>query len=119
MSMEQPPLRKNIQTATCESSSEECASLESALENPSNGTDSERCNQPIKSKRQKIIQIVLLLTAIFSVLSGSSMLAPFFPQEAKKKGLSDTNIGIIFAFFPAVVFVMAPIYGYFVSIAIT
>ena len=72
-----------------------------------------------KSRKQKIVQNVLLLFAIFTVLNGYSLISPFFPQEARKKGMTDTEIGVIFAFFPAIVVVTAPIYGSLVCMTIT
>mmetsp|Transcript_15267 Transcript_15267/g.41001 ORF Transcript_15267/g.41001 Transcript_15267/m.41001 type:complete len:498 (+) Transcript_15267:86-1579(+) len=44
-----------------------------------------------------------------------SVLASFFPQEARAKGLSDEPIGLVFAIFAAVIFVAAP----FVSTALS
>ncbi|XP_067948560.1 MFS-type transporter SLC18B1-like [Watersipora subatra] len=83
-------------------------------ENETRELEETRSPQRVKSKRQKIVQIIFLLLALFSVLCCYSMIAPFFPQEAMAKGLTSTEIGIIFAFFPAVTFVMAPIYGFFI-----
>ena len=40
-----------------------------------------------------------------------SVLASFFPQEAKAKGLSDDIVGFIFAIFAAVIFVFSPFAG--------
>lgn len=74
-------------------------------------------SQPLtQTPTHKLLKIALLLLAIFSVLSGYSLISPFFPEQAKKKGLSETEIGTIFAFFPAVVFFMAPVYGTMVCI---
>jgi len=40
-----------------------------------------------------------------------SVLAAFFPQEAKRKGMSDDGVGIVFASFAAVIFVCSPFAG--------
>eukprot|EP00966_Prymnesium_polylepis_P311945 7207991-Prymnesium_polylepis.1 len=40
-----------------------------------------------------------------------SVLAAFFPQEAKAKGMSDDGVGIVFASFAAVIFVCSPLAG--------
>lgn len=40
-----------------------------------------------------------------------SVLAAFFPQEAKAKGTSDDGVGIIFASFAAVIFLCSPFAG--------
>lgn len=44
-----------------------------------------------------------------------SVLAAFFPQEAKAKGMSDDGVGIIFASFAAVIFVCSPCAGRLMS----
>lgn len=69
-----------------------------------------------RTKRRKIAQVSLLLLAQFCALSGYSMISPFFPTEAKSKGLTETEIGVIFALFSGVVFITSPIYGAFVSV---
>lgn len=84
-------------------------------ENISDGSTT-GCAELTKTKRRKAIRIALLCLAIFSVLSGYSLISPFFPHLAKQKGLTETQIGIIFSLFSAVVFVMAPVYGILVSI---
>ena len=40
-----------------------------------------------------------------------SVLAAFFPQEAKAKGMNDDWVGIVFASFAAVIFVCSPFAG--------
>jgi len=40
-----------------------------------------------------------------------SVLAAFFPQEAKAKGMSDDGVGIVFASFAAVIFICSPCAG--------
>ncbi|EOD34660.1 hypothetical protein EMIHUDRAFT_455551 [Emiliania huxleyi CCMP1516] len=44
-----------------------------------------------------------------------SILPAFFPQEAKSKGMSDDAVGIVFACFPAVIFLTSPFAGPFMS----
>ena len=44
-----------------------------------------------------------------------SVLASFFPQEAKSKGMSDDTVGVIFAIFAAVIFLCSPVAGRFMS----
>jgi len=69
----------------------------------------------ILTKKQKILRITALLFSQICVLSGYSMISPFFPQEAKSVGLTQTEVGVIFSIFAAVTFVMSPIYGVAVS----
>ena len=40
-----------------------------------------------------------------------SVLAAFFPQQAKAKGMSDDAVGIVFASFAAVIFLCSPMAG--------
>ena len=44
-----------------------------------------------------------------------SVLAAFFPQEAKAKGMSEDGVGIVFASFAAVIFVCSPFAGRLMS----
>mmetsp|Transcript_19402 Transcript_19402/g.58560 ORF Transcript_19402/g.58560 Transcript_19402/m.58560 type:complete len:470 (-) Transcript_19402:431-1840(-) len=51
----------------------------------------------------------LLCHSLFSILPA------FFPQEAKTKGMSEDAVGIVFACFPAVIFLTSPFAGPFMS----
>ena len=55
--------------------------------------------------------IVMICTNLANLFCHSvySVLASFFPQEAKAKGMSDDGVGLIFAIFAAVIFVCSPI----------
>ncbi|XP_014668059.1 PREDICTED: MFS-type transporter SLC18B1-like [Priapulus caudatus] len=44
-----------------------------------------------------------------------SLIAPFFPGEAEKKGATESQIGFIFSVFELVMFICSPIYGRYVS----
>ncbi|CAD5227396.1 unnamed protein product [Bursaphelenchus okinawaensis] len=44
-----------------------------------------------------------------------SCIAPFYPTEAKQKGMSSTKIGIIFGVFELVMFVTAPLLGKYMT----
>lgn len=65
------------------------------------------------SKPQFVI-IVLLSTHFFLTSSYYSLFAPFFPSEALKKGISQTQIGIIFGIFEFVILVLSPVFGKYV-----
>ena len=41
--------------------------------------------------------------------------APFFPQEAEKKGANATEYGLVFGIFELVVFLISPVYGQFLN----
>ncbi len=44
-----------------------------------------------------------------------SLQAPFFPQEAEKKGSTATEYGLVFGIFELVVFIVSPIYGHYLK----
>ncbi|GFR65866.1 MFS-type transporter-like protein [Elysia marginata] len=82
------------------------------------GSSSSNENQPFSigglSKRQKTVFVLLALANLYSGC-GFSLLAPFFPQEAAKKGASGTAIGLIFSSFELVIFIFSPIYGNYLT----
>ena len=71
--------------------------------------------QAKKWSRSLIVLTATVLITQLLTTAGYSIISPFFPQEAKKKGLTDTQIGLIFASIEAAMFVMSPIYGSLVS----
>ena len=62
---------------------------------------------------------VVSLLSMFYLLSNAyySLLAPFFPSESLKKGINQTQIGIIFGVYELVVLVLSPIFGKYVCVA--
>lgn len=76
------------------------------IENKSNGITRRR-------------ELVILFSVYFSALCSASfysLLAPFFPYEAKKKLASDTAIGFIFGFYQIIIFIFSPILGHYMTI---
>jgi hypothetical protein len=61
---------------------------------------------------------VVSLLSMFYLLSNAyySLLAPFFPSESLKKGINQTQIGIIFGVYELVVLVLSPIFGKYVCV---
>ena len=61
---------------------------------------------------------VVSLLSMFYLLSNAyySRLAPFFPSESLKKGINQTQIGIIFGVYELVVLVLSPIFGKYVCV---
>lgn len=57
---------------------------------------------------QKLIQVKL--TKVFN-----GQQAPFFPQEAEKKGANATEYGLVFGVFELIVFMISPIYGQYLN----
>lgn len=68
------------------------------------------------SREQKIILLLYALSGLISYLS-VSLMAPFFPEEALSKGVSDTVSGWIFGISPFVQFIMSPVIGKLIPIA--
>jgi hypothetical protein len=89
---------------------------------------STQSNEEITPADQKIIILgkqfdvtrkqftVVSLLSIFYLLSNAyySLLAPFFPSESLKKGISQTQVGMIFGVYELVVLVLSPIFGKYV-----
>lgn len=51
----------------------------------------------------------------FMSFCAMSIMAPFFPQEADKKGMSETVSGFVFSFYALVMFLSSPVFGKIVS----
>ncbi|XP_078042408.1 MFS-type transporter SLC18B1 [Augochlora pura] len=62
------------------------------------------------TKRQWLTLIVISL-ADFANAICVSLQAPFYPQEAEKKGASPSEYGLVFGIFELVVFIISPVYG--------
>ncbi|ESO99372.1 hypothetical protein LOTGIDRAFT_113544 [Lottia gigantea] len=66
------------------------------------------------SGRKKVVFIVIGMVN-FSAFICFSLLAPFFPGEAKKKSASETTVGLIFSCFQLIIFITSPILGFFLT----
>ncbi|XP_022324412.2 MFS-type transporter SLC18B1-like isoform X2 [Crassostrea virginica] len=66
------------------------------------------------SRQKKILLASMAMVNFFSVTC-FSLLAPFFPAEAEKKGVSQTVVGLIFGTFEFVIFMSSPIFGNFIT----
>ena len=62
------------------------------------------------TKRQWLTLIVISL-ADFANAICVSLQAPFYPQEAEKKGASPSEYGLVFGVFELIVFIISPLYG--------
>ncbi|XP_045471927.1 MFS-type transporter SLC18B1-like [Harmonia axyridis] len=62
------------------------------------------------TKRQWLTLIVIGIADFCNAIC-VSLQAPFYPQEAEKKGCSATEYGFVFGVFELVVFIISPIYG--------
>ena len=72
------------------------------------------CGKNLNMTKSQFITIVLLSTYYIISSSYYSLLAPFLPAEALKKGITETQIGIIFGIFELVLLVLSPIFGKYV-----
>lgn len=59
--------------------------------------------------------LVMMAFANFAACTCFSLLAPFFPSEAAKKGASQTVIGLVFSCFELWIFLSAPLFGNFLT----
>jgi len=64
---------------------------------------------------RKLFILASLFLVYFVVFAAYSVYAPFFPSEARNKGVSDTVVGLIFGTYPFMVFVSSPYFGVLVS----
>ena len=66
------------------------------------------------SFKQYTTVAVLACANLFSTIT-YNCIVPFFPGEAQKKGLSTTEVGIIFGIFEFCTLIVSPLYGKYVS----
>ena len=66
-------------------------------------------------RNNKLLVMACTNLANLACHSVYSVLASFFPQEAKAKGMSDDGVGLVFAIFAAVIFVASPFVGKLMS----
>ncbi|KAL1491150.1 hypothetical protein ABEB36_011790 [Hypothenemus hampei] len=62
------------------------------------------------TKRQWLTLIVIGIADFCNAIC-VSLQAPFYPQEAEKKGCTATEFGLVFGIFEFVVFIVSPLYG--------
>lgn len=66
------------------------------------------------SKKQWFLLLIFSIADLFAGIV-YSLQAPFYPQEAEKKGATPTEYGLVFGVFELAMFVVSPIYGKYVS----
>ncbi|KAJ6636068.1 MFS-type transporter SLC18B1, partial [Pseudolycoriella hygida] len=66
------------------------------------------------TKRQWLTLLVIGLADFCNAVC-VSLQAPFFPQEAEKKGATATEYGLVFGVFELVVFLISPLYGQYLN----
>ncbi|XP_038209175.1 MFS-type transporter SLC18B1-like [Zerene cesonia] len=65
----------------------------------------------LKFTRRQWSTLVVISIADFCNAICVALQAPFFPQEAEKKGCTATEYGLVFGVFELVVFAISPLYG--------
>ncbi|CAH1102647.1 unnamed protein product [Psylliodes chrysocephalus] len=68
----------------------------------------------IKSKKftwKQKCSLIMLLTADFMCYCSMSIMAPFYPQEAANRGMTQSMAGFVFGYFALVIFLSSPIFG--------
>ena len=75
------------------------------LEQMPSGADSSVMVGRNSMRNNKLIVMVCTNLANLCCHAVYSVLASFFPQEAKAKGMSDDMVGFVFAVFAAIIFV--------------
>ena len=74
------------------------------------------CGRELNLNRSQLIALVLLSLYFFLTSCYYSLFAPFLPGEAIKKGISQTQVGIIFGIFQFVLLVLSPIFGKYMEV---
>ncbi|XP_075235423.1 MFS-type transporter SLC18B1-like isoform X2 [Lycorma delicatula] len=64
-----------------------------------------------KFTRRQLLTLVVLSIGDFCNAICVSLQAPFYPQEAEKKGAKATEYGLVFGVFELIVFAVSPFYG--------
>ncbi|KAL3889785.1 hypothetical protein ACJMK2_002113 [Sinanodonta woodiana] len=83
-----------------------------ALDNSSSNTESQSTPFSFRAlkREQKVVLALSFFTDLLIYLS-LSILAPFFPEEAKSKNVSDTVSGWVFGIFALIQFLFSPVIG--------
>ncbi|CAH1186556.1 unnamed protein product [Phyllotreta striolata] len=87
--------------------------VEKSEKNVDNG-DTEENPEQAKNKKFTIKQkcsLVMLITADFMCYCSMSIMAPFYPQEAANRGMTQSMAGFVFGYFALVIFLSSPIFG--------
>ena len=67
------------------------------------------------SRKKELLIIFSILLVVFVGTAVDMLPIPFFPTEAKKRGIAETQIGLIFASYDLARFVFSPLSGILVS----
>ncbi|KAF7670061.1 hypothetical protein LDENG_00084510 [Lucifuga dentata] len=70
--------------------------LDNDVQQTDSSTPNESTDPPQRMSRQQILTLISVASVNFSSMICYSILGPFFPNEAVKKGASQTEVGLIF-----------------------
>lgn len=85
------------------------------VEQPHSSQERTSEDAAILTTTHQYILLVVLLALHGCVLCSDSFLYPFFGTEAKRKGLADKQIGVVYSSYEIVRCLTAPLYGMLVS----
>ncbi|XP_076257050.1 MFS-type transporter SLC18B1-like isoform X1 [Rhynchophorus ferrugineus] len=92
-------------------------SLTRKIENTeNNGKIGIKCSTCSKTKKSKFtckqkVSLAILAAADFMSFCSMSIMSPFYPAVAMKKGMSETMSGFVFGYYALVVFLSSPVFG--------
>jgi MFS family permease len=104
-------ITQRISLASSTLSIPEDISVESAELVTSNASSINFCSM----SHEKKLTVINFCTTNFFVGCFYSLLGPFFPTEAAKKGVSTTFVGLIFAAFELTIVIASPIFGNYLT----
>ncbi|XP_039651946.1 MFS-type transporter SLC18B1-like isoform X4 [Perca fluviatilis] len=84
------------------------------LQQTDNSTPAESTDHPPRMTRQQTLTLISMASVNFSSMICYSILGPFFPNEAVKKGASQTVIGLIFGCYAVCNFIGSLIMGKYI-----
>lgn len=73
----------------------------------------------VRWDRERVITVALTIVGLTLEVASYSVLTPFYPNVAKKKGNDATQIGIVLSVSPFVGFVSSPFIGKMVSMPLS
>ncbi|XP_049821942.1 MFS-type transporter SLC18B1-like [Aethina tumida] len=76
-----------------------------------NSNDAKVDEKPKRFTIKQKVALVMLAAADFMCFCSMSIMAPFYPQEAANKGMTESMAGFVFGYYALVVFLTSPIFG--------
>nr|XP_023024252.1 MFS-type transporter SLC18B1-like [Leptinotarsa decemlineata] len=84
-----------------------------------NGLDASNTLDKDERKKEKVIKfscrqkvcLAILAAAEFTSFCSMSIMAPFYPQEAANKGMSESMAGFVFGYYALIIFLSSPFFG--------